>query len=81
MPGVMKTWGDWPAALLVALGPAMPADEKAESEPVTDMEFLEYLGSWDASDDEWLLFDRTDDEPDEEADEDAGDGEEKDDES
>ena len=52
----MKTWADWPAALLVALGPGLPAEQDAE--PVADMEFLEYLGSWDESDDEWLLFER-----------------------
>ncbi len=81
MPGVMKTWADWPAALLLVLGPAMQADEEAEPEPVMDMEFLEYLGSWDASDDEWLLFDRAEDEPDVGADEDAENGDENDDES
>jgi len=27
-----------------------------------DMEFLEYLGSWEESDEDWLLFDVQDDE-------------------
>lgn len=27
-----------------------------------DMEFLEYLGSWEESDEDWLLFDVRDDE-------------------
>lgn len=27
-----------------------------------DMEFLEYLGSWEESDEDWLLFDVNDDE-------------------
>lgn len=27
-----------------------------------DMEFLEYLGSWEESDEDWLLFDRRDEE-------------------
>ena len=34
-------------------------DEEAEPKAVDaslDMEFLEYLGSWDDSDEEWMLF-------------------------
>ena len=30
---------------------------QAEDEDIPDMEFLEYLGLWDESDDEWLLLD------------------------
>ena len=30
------------------------ADEEAEEAP--DMEFLEYLGYWEESDEEWLMF-------------------------
>lgn len=29
----------------------------AEDEELPDMEFLEYLGSWEGSDEDWLLFD------------------------
>lgn len=28
----------------------------AEEEPLPDAEFLEYLGSWQESDEDWLLF-------------------------
>lgn len=43
--------------LLVALGvsTAMPGLSVADDEP-PDIDFLEYLGSWEESDDEWLLF-------------------------
>ena len=41
-------------ALAVCCAPAWADDEK---EPVTDMEFLEYLGSWDETDEEWQLLD------------------------
>lgn len=41
-------------ALAVCCTPAWADDEE---EPVTDMEFLEYLGSWDESDEEWQLLD------------------------
>ena len=40
-------------ALAVCCTPAWGDDE----EPVTDMEFLEYLGSWDGTDEEWQLLD------------------------
>ena len=33
------------------------AGSAAADEELPDIEFLEYLGSWDASDEEWLLFD------------------------
>lgn len=39
-------------AVAAACGPAI-----ANEEEVTDMEFLEYLGSWEESDEEWTLFD------------------------
>lgn len=32
----------------------------ADGEEPPDLEFLEYLGSWEASDEEWLLFDAED---------------------
>ncbi|MEM6513028.1 MAG: hypothetical protein AAF660_08455 [Pseudomonadota bacterium] len=75
----MLIWADLPLAMLLLVGPANePTDEDAEVE--TDMAFLEYLGSWDESDEDWLLFDAP--EPDEDdAGEDADDGEETDDES
>ena len=40
-------------ALLGACGPVFAADA---NEP--EMEFLEYLGMWEESDDEWLMFDQ-----------------------
>ena len=43
------TW--WPGALLVVCGMAVATDAEAP-----EMEFLEYLGMWEESDDEWLLF-------------------------
>lgn len=39
--------------LLLGAGLAI-AGEEDEGSP--DMEFLEYLGSWEESDDEWLMF-------------------------
>ena len=39
-------------ALLLACGVVLAADEE-----IPDMAFLEYLGSWDESDEDWLLFD------------------------
>ncbi len=43
--------------LAASAGAAWAEDEAepVELEPL-DMEFLEYLGSWESSDDEWLLF-------------------------
>lgn len=40
-----------PLVLLVGAGVAL-----ADDEDVPDMEFLEYLGMWEETDDEWLLF-------------------------
>ena len=34
----------------------------AAEEEVPDLEFLEYLGSWDESDEDWVLFASDDDE-------------------
>ena len=39
-------------ALLLGSSVALAADEE-----LPDVEFLEYLGSWDESDEEWLIFD------------------------
>lgn len=35
----------------------------AEEEEVPDLEFLEYLGSWDESDEDWILFAGEDTDP------------------
>ena len=37
--------------LLLGCGLVLAADEE-----LPDLEFLEYLGSWEESDEEWLLF-------------------------
>ena len=58
----MKT--DWKADaswLLLTLIATTTGVARAEDEPglvdaEPDMEFLEYLGSWETSDDEWILF-------------------------
>lgn len=42
--------------LLVGGGGLAIADEDAGEPPAVDMELLEYLGSWEAADDEWMLF-------------------------
>jgi hypothetical protein len=42
----------WPAVLLIATG--LVNAEDADEMP--DAEFLEYLGMWEDSDDEWTLF-------------------------
>lgn len=34
---------------------AVPLSAHAKDEPAPDLAFLEYLGSWEASDDEWVL--------------------------
>jgi hypothetical protein len=43
-------------ALLCASGGAL-AETDAEDEELPDLEFLEYLGLWEETDDEWLLLD------------------------
>ena len=44
----------------VALSAATPAiaENEAENKEVPDMEFLEYLGMWEESDEDWLLLDQ-----------------------
>ena len=44
------------SVLLLSGGVAWGAGGPDDGEPVPDVEFLEYLGSWEASDEEWLLF-------------------------
>jgi len=43
------------AIALLACGLCLGAAALAEEEPVPDAEFLEYLGMWQESDEEWLL--------------------------
>lgn len=51
-------------AIATSTGAARAGDEPepidanvdATSDASLDMEFLEYLGSWETSDDEWILF-------------------------
>lgn len=53
--------------LLVTSGGAWaedPAEDAADdADALPDMEFLEYLGSWEDSDEEWILFAGEDDMP------------------
>jgi hypothetical protein len=41
---------------LVACGLCLGAGAMAEEEDVPDVEFLEYLGMWQESDEDWLLL-------------------------
>ena len=44
----------------IALGTSTNAIAAAENEDaLPDMEFLEYLGMWETSDEEWLLMEET----------------------
>ena len=45
--------------MILGIGLCISADVHAEAEDseVPDMAFLEYLGSWDESDEDWLLLD------------------------
>lgn len=43
--------------LLVGCSICLAAAAVAEEEPTPDGEFLEYLGMWEESDEEWLLHD------------------------
>ncbi len=50
--------------LLMSSSGAWAADTAEEdSDVVPDMEFLEYLGSWEDSDADWMLFAGEDDAP------------------
>ena len=48
-------------ALLVVcglcLGTAWAAEETPEGETTSDVEFIEYLGLWEESDEDWLMLD------------------------
>jgi hypothetical protein len=70
--------GAWPVLMLAGLvGPGHAlADENADQ---ADIEFLEYLGSWEDSEEDWLIFagdrESRDESNDEENEETAPDGE------
>jgi hypothetical protein len=49
--------------LLVTSAGAWSEDTDDGADAVPDMEFLEYLGSWEDSDEEWMLFAGEDDAP------------------
>lgn len=48
----------------------------AADEPLPEMDFIEYLGSWEESDDEWIIFDDSRDTTEEERSDPARKGEE-----
>jgi len=50
-----RTLGALVCGLVLCSGVAHAADE----EEVPDLEFLEYLGIWEETDEEWLLLDKT----------------------
>lgn len=70
--------GAWPVLMLAGLAGVGHAqtDENADE---ADIEFLEYLGSWEDSEEDWLIFagdrETRDDSDDEEKEETAPDGE------
>lgn len=41
---------------LIWLGLIVPGVAAADEETPPDLELLEYLGSWEGSDEEWMLF-------------------------
>lgn len=47
----------------LALILGFPAGAAAAGEEVAELEFLEYLGSWEESDEDWLLFRAVENEP------------------
>jgi hypothetical protein len=51
------------AVLCGLLGGSGGGDVLAEEEEAPELEFLEYLGSWEESDEDWLLFKAVDSEP------------------
>ena len=56
-----KLRGPLRLALLSLASGTCPAP--AADEPLPEPEFLEYLGSWEGSDEDWLLFEGTVTEP------------------
>ena len=56
--------GRWLALVALAGGSCAWAEDEAEVvDAALDMEFLEYLGSWETSDEEWMLFAGDEDAP------------------
>ena len=45
-----------PALLVLACGLAGPVHAETDEDAMPDLALLEYLGSWEESDEEWLLF-------------------------
>ena len=51
-----------PGLLCILLGGGLALaadDESAGEDEMPDMEFLEYLGMWEESDEEWVMLDET----------------------
>jgi len=46
------------AIVVVACGLCLGATAMAEEEPAPDADFLEYLGMWQESDEDWLLLEQ-----------------------
>ncbi len=44
-------------ALLACTSVVAMADDETETDEAPDMAFLEYLGMWDETDEDWLLLD------------------------
>lgn len=55
------------AALLLGGAAMISVATAAEEEQEPDMAFLEYLGMWEETDEEWELFDEASDEPSDDA--------------
>lgn len=55
--------GDRTALLACALciGTAWAAEEAPDDDGAQDVEFIEYLGLWEESDEEWLMLDEAQD--------------------
>lgn len=45
----------------LCLGSAWAADEAPEEQASNDSDFIEYLGLWEESDEEWAMFDEVKD--------------------
>ena len=50
--GTLVSRTAWIGSLLIVASLALAADEE-----IPDPDFLEYLGAWEGSDEDWLLFD------------------------
>ncbi len=46
----------WLGATLACMAIDAVADESTDVDEELDVEFLEYLGRWDATDEDWFLF-------------------------